>query len=103
MERLTIFDTTLRDGLQTPRLPAISRAQRVEIALMLERMKVDVIEAGFPQSSEENFATVSAVAREVKNSTVCALAMATQESIRCVHEALAHARHARMHIVLGSS
>ena len=102
-KHLAIFDTTLRDGLQTPGLPPITRDARVEIALMLERMGVDVIEAGFPISSEENFKSVEAVAKAVSKSTVCALAMATEESVECAARALAWAPRARVHIFLGSS
>ena len=102
-KHLAIFDTTLRDGLQTPELPAIPRDARVEIALMLERMKVDVIEAGFPSSSPENFASVQAIAGNIKESTVCALAMTRQEDIIAAAEALSKARRGRVHIFLGSS
>lgn len=102
-KHLAIFDTTLRDGLQTPELPAIPRDARVEIACMLERMKVDVIEAGFPVSSPENFASVQAIAAAVKESTVCALSLATRESITTAAEALAKARRNRIHLFLGSS
>ena len=101
--RVSIYDTTLRDGLQTPELPAIPRDARVEIARMLERMGVDVIEAGFPVSSDENFASVQAVAGAVQNSTVCALSLATEESITAAAEALHGARRSRIHIFLGSS
>ncbi len=102
-EHLAIFDTTLRDGLQTPGLPAVSLEARVEIALMLERMGVDVIEAGFPMSSEVNFNSVRAISKVVTKSTVCALAMATKESVECAARALESARRARIHIFLGSS
>lgn len=102
-EHVAVFDTTLRDGLQTPGLPAISRDARVEIARMLERMRVDVIEAGFPVSSPENFASVQAIARTVKESTVCALSWATKEGITATAEALQDAKRSRIHLFLGSS
>lgn len=100
---VAIFDTTLRDGLQTPELPAIPTEARVEIACMLERMRVDVIEAGFPISSDGNFEAVRAIARTVKESTVCALSMATRESIERAAEALSPAARPRVHVFLGSS
>ena len=102
-KHLAIFDTTLRDGLQTPGLPAISRTERLRIAQMLESMGVDVIEAGFPSSSPESFASVKAIAEAVTESTVCALAMATKESIDRAAQALAPAKRSRIHIFLGSS
>lgn len=102
-EHLQIFDTTLRDGLQTPKLPNISRDARVKIARMLECMGVDTIEAGFPSSSPENFASVQAIALAIKESTVCALAMATRESIDAAVAALSGARRPRIHLFLGSS
>jgi len=102
-EHVAIFDTTLRDGLQTPGLPVITRDARIEIARMLESMRVDVIEAGFPVSSPENFASVAAIAETVKESTICALSWATKDSITTVAEALAKARRSRIHLFLGSS
>lgn len=103
LEHVAIFDTTLRDGLQTPGLPVVTREARLEIALMLERMGVDVIEAGFPISSPENYAAVKIIANQIKNSTVCALSMATKESITATAEALSGAKRNRIHLVLGSS
>lgn len=102
-KHVAIFDTTLRDGLQTPGLPAIPRESRVEIARILEHMRVDVIEAGFPVSSDENFASVRAIAATVKESVICALSMATQESILRCAEALQPAARGRIHLFLGSS
>lgn len=102
-KHLAIFDTTLRDGLQTPGLPAISRGERLRIAQMLESMGVDVIEAGFPASSPENFASVEFIADTIKDSTVCALAMAAHDTVEIAAEALARAKRSRVHIFLGSS
>src|SRR3989344_4856852 len=102
-KHLAIFDASLRDGLQAPGLPAISRKERLRIARMLESMGVDVIEAGFPASSPENFASVELIADTIKDSTVCALAMATHDTVQIAAEALARAKRSRVHIFLGSS
>ena len=74
-ERLIIFDTTLRDGEQSPGA-SMTREEKVRIARQLERMHVDVIEAGFPAASNGDFESVQAVAKTIKDSTVCALARA---------------------------
>jgi 2-isopropylmalate synthase len=72
-DKLIIFDTTLRDGEQSPGA-SMTRDEKVRIAKALERMRVDVIEAGFPIASPGDFEAVQAVARAVKDSTVCGLA-----------------------------
>ena len=74
LDRLIIFDTTLRDGEQSPGA-SMNRDEKVRIAKALERMRVDVIEAGFPIASEGDFEAVQAVARSVRESTVCGLAV----------------------------
>ena len=74
-EKLIIFDTTLRDGEQSPGA-SMTRDEKVRIARALEVMKVDIIEAGFPIASNGDFEAVKAVAEIVKDSTVCALARA---------------------------
>ena len=79
-DRLIIFDTTLRDGEQSPGA-SMTRDEKVRIAKSLERMQVDVIEAGFPIASPGDFDAVQAVARAVKNSTVCGLARALDRDI----------------------
>ncbi len=73
MNKLIIFDTTLRDGEQSPGA-SMTKEEKVRIAKMLERMRVDVIEAGFPIASPGDFEAVRAVARAVKDSVVCGLA-----------------------------
>ena len=73
-DRLVIFDTTLRDGEQSPGA-SMSRDEKVRIARQLEKMRVDVIEAGFAAASNGDFEAVRAVAEAVKDSTVCSLAM----------------------------
>jgi 2-isopropylmalate synthase len=71
--RVRIFDTTLRDGEQAPGF-ALDRTAKLRIAQSLEALGVDVLEAGFPQASEEDFAAVREIARQVRQSTICALA-----------------------------
>ena len=77
MANVRIFDTTLRDGEQAPGC-SMDLAEKIEIAQALERMKVDVIEAGFAIASQGDFESVPAIARTVKSCTVASLARATQ-------------------------
>ncbi|MBM4201891.1 MAG: 2-isopropylmalate synthase, partial [Gammaproteobacteria bacterium] len=85
-DKLIIFDTTLRDGEQSPGA-SMTRDEKVRIARALERLKVDVIEAGFPAASTGDFEAVQAVARAVKDSTVCGLARALDRDIDRAGEA----------------
>ena len=80
-DRLIIFDTTLRDGEQSPGA-SMNKDEKVRIARSLERMKVDVIEAGFPIASPGDFESVQAVAQAVSESTVCGLARALDREDR---------------------
>ena len=101
--RITIFDTTLRDGEQSPGI-VLSPDEKVEIALALERLGVDVVEAGFPASSPGDFEGVRAVARTLGRTTVAAFARARTEDLDAAVEALAEARgRSRLHVVLGTS
>ena len=103
MERkVFIFDTTLRDGEQSPGA-SLTGPEKIEIARQLERLNVDVIEAGFPASSPGDFEAVRSIARAVRNPVVTALARAVKADIDAVWEAVRPARHPRIHIVLGSS
>ena len=77
-EHLIIFDTTLRDGEQSPGA-SMTNEEKMRIAKQLERLKVDVIEAGFPASSNGDFAAVKAIANTIKDSTVCGLARANEQ------------------------
>ncbi len=86
-DRLIIFDTTMRDGEQSPGA-AMTKAEKVRIAKALERLKVDVIEAGFPIASPGDFEAVQAVARAVKDVTVCGLARTGDADIDRAYEAL---------------
>ncbi|MCB1864633.1 MAG: 2-isopropylmalate synthase [Chromatiales bacterium] len=101
-DRLIIFDTTLRDGEQSPGA-SMTRDEKVRIARALEKMRVDVIEAGFPIASHGDFESVQAVARAVQDSTVCGLARATDADIDRAGEALADAKSARIHTFIATS
>ncbi|KAA3627782.1 MAG: 2-isopropylmalate synthase [Proteobacteria bacterium] len=101
-DKLIIFDTTLRDGEQSPGA-SMNRDEKVRIAKALERMRVDVIEAGFPIASPGDFEAVQAVARAVKESTVCGLARATGADIERAGEALKEANSARIHTFIATS
>ncbi len=101
-ERLIIFDTTLRDGEQSPGA-SMTREEKVRIARQLERMRVDVIEAGFPAASPGDFDAVKSVADHIKDSTVCALARATESDIRRAAEALQGAASGRIHTFIATS
>jgi 2-isopropylmalate synthase len=99
---LIILDTTLRDGEQSPGA-SMTRDEKVRIAKSLERMKVDVIEAGFPIASPGDFEAVEAVARSVRDSTVCALARALERDIDRAGEALKPAASGRVHTFIATS
>ena len=101
-EKLIIFDTTLRDGEQSPGA-SMTREEKLRIAKSLERMRVDVIEAGFPVASPGDFEAVRAVARAVKGSTVCALARAVDKDIDRAWEALREAERGRIHTFIATS
>ena len=101
-DQLIIFDTTMRDGEQSPGA-AMTRDEKVRIAKQLERLRVDVIEAGFPASSNGDFAAVKAIAGAIKESTVCALARANESDIRRAGEALKGAKSGRVHTFIASS
>ncbi len=101
-DKLIIFDTTLRDGEQSPGA-SMTRDEKVRIARALERMRVDVIEAGFPIASPGDFESVKAVADAVKDSTVCGLARALDRDIDRAGEALKGAASARIHTFIATS
>ena len=100
--RITIFDTTLRDGEQSPGI-ALQPLEKAEIAEQLERLGVDVIEAGFPASSPGDFEGVREVARTVERATVAALARTRKEDIDAAVEAVAGARRSRLHVFIATS
>lgn len=97
-----IFDTTLRDGEQSPGA-SMNVAEKVEIARQLERLGVDIIEAGFPISSPGDFAAVQEVSKVIKNAVVCGLTRAIQQDIDVAAEALKPAARPRIHTGLGVS
>ncbi|MBF0264137.1 MAG: 2-isopropylmalate synthase [Gammaproteobacteria bacterium] len=101
-DKLIIFDTTLRDGEQSPGA-SMTLEEKVRIAKNLEKLKVDVIEAGFPIASVGDFEAVKAVADTIKDSTVCGLARAMNGDIDRVGEALAGANSARIHTFIATS
>jgi 2-isopropylmalate synthase len=101
-DHLIIFDTTLRDGEQSPGA-SMTREEKVRIARQLERMKVDIIEAGFPAASNGDFKAVKTVADNIKDSTVCGLARAIKEDIDRAGEALKGANSARIHTFIATS
>ncbi len=101
-EKLIIFDTTLRDGEQSPGA-SMTKDEKVHIAKALERMNVDIIEAGFPIASEGDFIAVQAVAEAVKDSTVCGLARALAKDISRAGEALKKASSSRIHTFIATS
>ena len=101
-QRLIIFDTTLRDGEQSPGA-SMTQEEKIRIALMLEKMRVDVIEAGFPAASPGDFESVKAIATIVKDSTICGLARALDKDIDRVAEAIKPANSGRIHTFIATS
>src|SRR3989304_5135289 len=101
-DQLIIFDTTLRDGEQSPGA-SMTRDEKVRIARQLERMRVDIIEAGFPVASPGDFEAVKAVAAAITESAVCALARAVEKDIDRAAEALRPAKRARIHTFIATS
>lgn len=101
-DRLIIFDTTLRDGEQSPGA-SMTRDEKLRIAKQLERLKVDVIEAGFAASSNGDFECIQAIAQAVQDSTVCSLARAHDYDIQRAAEALKPANRARIHTFIATS
>ncbi len=100
--RVCIFDTTLRDGEQSPGA-AMNLEEKLEIATLLDEMGVDVIEAGFPVASNGDFEAVSEIAKRVKNATVCGLARAGFKDIDRAGDALRHAEKRRIHTFISTS
>ncbi len=101
-ERVIIFDTTLRDGEQSPGV-ALNVQDKLEIARQLERLRVDVIEGGFPRSSPGDFEGVSTIAAEIRECIVAGLAHANPEAVDACWDAVKGAVHPRIHVFLSSS
>ncbi|MDB5291729.1 MAG: leuA [Phycisphaerales bacterium] len=102
METVRIFDTTLRDGEQSPGA-TLTLPEKLEIARHLEAMGVDIIEAGFPISSQGDFESVQAIASEITTSTVCGLARCTPKDIDRAGQAVKHAAKSRIHVFCATS
>ena len=102
MDRVVIFDTTLRDGEQAAG-GTLNIQEKLEIAKQLERLGVDVIEAGFPINGKSDFEAVSLVAREIRTPTICALARAIAGDIDCAWESVKEAEHPRIHVFISAS
>ncbi|MBU0548338.1 MAG: 2-isopropylmalate synthase [Candidatus Omnitrophica bacterium] len=102
MEKIIIFDTTLRDGEQAPGA-SLNPQQKLEIAFQLEKLGVDVIEAGFPIASSGDFQAVSEISRKIKKSAICGLARCLKPDITAAHKALKGGRHPRIHLFLATS
>ena len=101
-ERIIIFDTTLRDGEQSPGA-SMNTEEKIQIASQLEKLGVDVIEAGFAAASPGDFDAIHRIAQRVKNSTVCSLARALEKDIKAAGEAIAPAPKKRIHTFIATS
>ncbi len=101
-DRVVIFDTTLRDGEQSPGA-TMTHAEKLEIADLLDEMGVDIIEAGFPIASQGDFNAVSEIAKNAKNAVICGLARAQIKDIDRCWEAVKHAERPRIHTFIGTS
>jgi 2-isopropylmalate synthase len=101
-DKVYIFDTTLRDGEQVPGCK-LNTTEKLELALRLEELGVDIIEAGFPISSPGDFESVSQIAKHIKHATVCGLSRAVQKDIETAAQALKYAARPRIHTGIGTS
>jgi 2-isopropylmalate synthase len=102
MEKLHIFDTTLRDGEQVPGCQ-LNTIEKIEIARALEAMRVDIIECGFPISSPGDFNSIVEISKIIKDSTICALTRAVEKDIDVAADALHYAKRKRIHTGIGTS
>ena len=101
-EKITIMDTTLRDGEQSVGA-SMNLAEKLRVATQLEKLGVDIMEVGFPAASKGEFEAVSRVARKIKNAQVMALARANKGDIDIAREALKHAAQPRLHTFISTS
>jgi len=101
-DQIIIFDTTLRDGEQSPGA-AMTKEEKIRIARQLEKLGVNVIEAGFAAASPGDFDSISEIAKIIKNSTVCSLARASENDVRRAGEAIKHAVSGRIHTFIATS
>ncbi|MFH1397259.1 MAG: 2-isopropylmalate synthase [Candidatus Omnitrophota bacterium] len=102
MEKIIIFDTTLRDGEQAPGA-SLNQKEKIEVARSLAELGVDIIEAGFPISSKGDFESVRDIAREIKGAVICGLSRSIKKDIDASYEALKPAKNARIHVFLATS
>src|SRR5665647_1037247 len=100
--RVLIFDTTLRDGEQSPGI-SLNRQEKLEIAHQLSRLGVDIIEAGFPITSPGDFESVQAIAREVEGPVICGLARTSAQDIEAARNAVRDAERPRIHTFIATS
>ena len=101
-KKINIFDTTLRDGEQVPGCK-LNTKEKIQLALALEELGVDIIEAGFPISSPGDFSSVEEIAKVIKHATVCGLSRAVEKDIEAAGEALKYAKRPRIHTGIGTS
>ena len=101
-QKIFIFDTTLRDGEQVPGCK-LNTKEKIELALALEALGVDIIEAGFPISSPGDFESVTEISKIITNATVCGLSRAVEKDIEVAGLALKHAKRGRIHTGIGTS
>src|SRR6202034_2812099 len=101
-DRVVIFDTTLRDGEQSPGA-TMTHEEKLEVAALLDEMGVDVIEAGFPIASDGDFAAVNEIAKRTRNAVVCGLARAAFKDIDICADAIRPAERRRIHTFLSTS
>src|SRR6202012_5722656 len=101
-DRVLIFDTTLRDGEQSPGI-SLNKQEKLEIAHQLARLGVDIIEAGFPITSPGDFESVQAISREVEGPIICGLARTSHQDIEAAWSAVRDAQRPRIHIFLATS
>ena len=101
-DKIYIFDTTLRDGEQSPGA-SMNLEEKIQIAELLDELKVDIIEAGFPIASNGDFEAVQSVSKKIKNSTIAALSRASFRDIDRAWEAIQHAKSPRIHTFIATS
>src|SRR5262245_25966384 len=102
MDKVLIFDTTLRDGEQSPGI-SLDVAEKLEIADQLARLGVDIIEAGVPIASQGDFEAVEAIAKAVDGPTICALSRTGFKDVDRAWEAVHHAAKSRIHVFIATS
>ncbi|NCP80129.1 MAG: 2-isopropylmalate synthase, partial [Gallionella sp.] len=101
-DKLFIFDTTLRDGEQSPGA-SMTKEEKLRIARQLDKLGVDVIEAGFAAASPGDADAIHGIAKVIERSTVCSLARAGEKDVRAAGEAIRPAKHGRIHTFIATS